>query len=78
MAEADFNLLYIRSKKGEACEGSRTDCKAFACCCRGVSESIEDIGTLADLRIELAHLGISAGIVCNRAISIGCEGYSEG
>ena len=77
MCKTDLDLLNVRCKECETCEGCRTDCKALtgSCCC--ISESVEDVCTLTYLRVEFAHLGVTAGIVCDRAVSVSCESDTE-
>ena len=77
MSETYLDFLYIRCKESQTGEGSRTDCKALSCCGSSVSKSIKNVCTLAHLRVKLAHLGITAGIVSDRAVCVCCKGDTE-
>ena len=76
--EGDLYLLDIGGQQGEGGESSRSDGEALSGCGGGVAERVENIGALADLRLQLAHLGIASGVVGNGAVSVGCEGDAEG
>ena len=63
-------LCCIRNKEGKCGQSGGTDGKAFTHGSCGVADSVKLIGDLTHMGIKTAHLGNTAGVVGDRAISV--------
>src|SRR5690554_4569807 len=71
------HFLKVRSQKRQGCQSRTTNGKALTGSGSRVPQRIERIGTLTHLGTQTTHLGISAGIVGNGAVSIGGQGNPQ-
>ena len=63
-------LLQIRGQQGQGRKSCRADGESLAGSGSGIAESVQDVGTLTYLRLKIAHLGVSAGVVGYRAVCV--------
>ena len=78
MTQADLDLFDVGCQQGQGGEGGAADGESFARSGRGVAQGIQDVGLLADGRIQLGHLRIAAGVIGDGAVSVRGQGDAQG
>ncbi len=73
-----LNDVNVRNEKSKSGEGSGADCEALAGSGSGVAERVKSVGTVTDFLGKTGHFGDAAGVIGNRAVSVGSEGDAEG
>ena len=69
--EADPDFFDIGGQQGQGRQRRRADGKTFAGGGRGVAQTVQGVGPFADHRLQAGHFGVAAGVVGDRAISVG-------
>ena len=67
----NLDFLDIRGQKCQSGKCGRTDGEALTRSGRGVAKCIQGIGAVAHFLTQLAHLGVTTGIVGNRTVGVG-------
>ena len=76
--EADLDFLDVGGKESKRCKGSGTDRESLSGSGCRVAKRVKGVRAMTHLRIQLTHLGVSAGVVGDRAVSVCRKGDSEG
>ncbi len=76
--ESDLDLLNVRSKECKRRKGGGSDRESLAGGGCRVAEGVKSVSAATNLRIQLTHLGVAAGVVGDRAVSVGRKGDSKG
>ena len=78
LGRAGLHDVDVGHEQCQSRQGSRADREALAGGSGGVAERIKRVGAVADFFRQTGHLGNTAGVVGNGAVSVGREGDAEG